>query len=67
MQAFINATGARYAIVSVGLSSPYGHPHREVIERRRASGAHVLTTGERGTVTVYTDGEDLKLENFVQQ
>jgi hypothetical protein len=31
----------------------------------RDAGALVLTTGERGTITVTTDGEDLKLSTFV--
>jgi competence protein ComEC len=53
------------AVISVGQDSSYGHPHAEVIERWRGSGALVLTTGERGTITVSTDGEDLKAETFV--
>jgi len=63
---FVNAARPTLAVVSVGLESPYGHPNREVIERWRASGAQVLTTGQRGTVTVSTDGDDLKVETFVK-
>jgi beta-lactamase superfamily II metal-dependent hydrolase len=36
-----------------------------VLERWRDSGALVLATGERGTITVSTDGEDLKAATFV--
>jgi beta-lactamase superfamily II metal-dependent hydrolase len=36
-----------------------------VLERWRSSGAEVLTTGRRGTVTVSTDGRDLRVETFV--
>ena len=54
------------AVISVGLDSPYGHPHAEVVARWRASGAQVLTTGERGMITVSTDGRDLKVETFVK-
>ncbi|HEX3561157.1 MAG TPA: ComEC/Rec2 family competence protein [Pyrinomonadaceae bacterium] len=64
--AFVNAARPALAVVSVGQDSPYGHPHAEVLARWRASGAHVLTTGERGTVTVSTDGDDLKAETFVK-
>jgi competence protein ComEC len=64
---FINATHPAYAIISVGLASPFGHPHKEIIERWRASGAEVLTTGQRGTITISTDGNDLKVETFVKQ
>lgn len=61
---FIGATRAKLAVISVGRKSQFGHPHREVVERWRASGARVLTTGERGTVSVSTDGTDLRLETF---
>lgn len=64
-EGFVNATRPALAVVSVGRDSPYGHPHAEVIARWRDSGAQVLTTGERGMITVSTDGEDLKIETFV--
>jgi ComEC/Rec2-related protein len=65
-QSFVNATRPALAVVSVGLVSPYAHPNPQVIERWRAAGAQVLTTGQRGTITVSTDGEDLKVETFVK-
>lgn len=63
---FVRAANARYAVVSVGRDSQFGHPHREVVERWRAAGAEVLTTGERGTISFSTDGEDLRVETFVK-
>lgn len=63
---FVRQTNAKFAVISVGRDSPYGHPHREVVERWRMSGAEVLTTGERGTISFSTDGEDLLLETFIQ-
>jgi beta-lactamase superfamily II metal-dependent hydrolase len=36
------------------------------LERWRAIGAQILTTGERGTITVSTDGQDLKVETFIE-
>jgi competence protein ComEC len=57
--AFITATRARFAIISVGQKSRFGHPHRDVVERWQASGAQVLTTGKCGTITVTTDGTGL--------
>jgi beta-lactamase superfamily II metal-dependent hydrolase len=65
-QSFVNATRPALAVVSVGQDSPHGHPHAEVLRRLRDAGALVLTTGERGTITVSTDGEDLKAATFVQ-
>ncbi len=63
--ALVAATRPALAVISVGRDSPYGHPHAEVVARWREAGAQVFTTGERGTVTVSTDGEDLRVETFV--
>ena len=64
---FAGSARPSLAVVSVGRDSPYGHPHAEVLARWRAVGAQVLTTGERGMITVSTDGEDLKVETFVRR
>jgi hypothetical protein len=64
---FVAATHSSFAVVSVARDSPYGHPHAEVLARWQAAGAQVLTTAERGMVTVSTDGEDLKVETFVRR
>jgi competence protein ComEC len=49
--------GARLAVVSAGAHNPFGHPHPEVLERYRRSGALVLRTDRDGTVSVATDGQ----------
>jgi competence protein ComEC len=64
-QEFVDAINADYVIISVGRSSPFGHPHPEVVERWRAHGAKVMTTGERGTISVSTDGSDLAIDTFL--
>ena len=64
---FINASKAKLAVISVGKKSPFGHPHSEVVERWKTSGAKVLTTGENGTISVSTDGHDLQLKTFEKQ
>jgi competence protein ComEC len=64
---FVDAAGAKYAVISVGRSSPFGHPHPEVVERWKASGANVMTTGKRGTISVSTDGKDLVINQFLPQ
>jgi competence protein ComEC len=65
-EAFVKASHPSYAVISVGLDSIFGHPHKVVLDRWRASGAEVLTTGQRGTITVSTDGSDLKVETFIK-
>lgn len=61
---FINLSKAKLAIISVGRDSPFGHPHEDVINRWKNSGAMVLTTGENGTISVSTDGKDLQFKTF---
>ncbi len=64
-QPFIDATQAKYAVISVGRYSSFGHPHPEVVERWKNFGARVMTTGERGTISVSTDGRDLAITRFI--
>ncbi|MCA1567553.1 MAG: ComEC/Rec2 family competence protein [Acidobacteria bacterium] len=66
-QSFVAAVRPSVAVVSVGLSSPFGHPDKRVVERWRAGGAQVLQTGRSGTITVSTDGQDLRVETFVRE
>jgi competence protein ComEC len=66
IEGFVAATQPQFAIVSVGQTSIFGHPHSEVVERWRAAGAELMTTGSRGTITVTTNGDDLVVESFVQ-
>jgi competence protein ComEC len=65
IQSFVDAARAEYAVISVGRTSQFGHPHREVVERWNAAGARLLTTGERGTISISTDGRDLQIERFL--
>jgi competence protein ComEC len=65
-QSFVTAARPALAVISVGLDSPYGHPHREVLARWRDAGAQVLTTGRRGAITVSTNGDDMKAETFLK-
>ncbi|HEV2905159.1 MAG TPA: ComEC/Rec2 family competence protein [Pyrinomonadaceae bacterium] len=62
---FVAAARPTIAVISVGRHSMFGHPHKEVVDRWRASGAQVMTTGEKGTITVLTDGANLTIGTFV--
>lgn len=64
--AFVAAVQPSVAIISVGRTSMFGHPHAEVVERWRAAGAQVLTTGDSGMITVTTDGKTLSVKKFVE-
>lgn len=65
-QPLVESVRPRYAIISVGQTSIFGHPDPEVVERWKNSGAQVLTTGKCGTITVVTDGHELSVETFVK-
>jgi competence protein ComEC len=66
IDAFVAATRPSLAIISVGRTSMFGHPNKDVVERWRASGAEVMTTGQRGTISVVTDGRSLNVSTFGQ-
>lgn len=66
VEAFVAAAHPSLAIISVGRTSMFGHPNREVVERWRASGAEVMTTGQQGTISVVTDGHALTVSTFVR-
>jgi competence protein ComEC len=64
---FISAAQARYAVISVGQTSIFGHPNSDVVKRWQEAGAQVLSTGNCGTITFTTNGDDLSVETFVKQ
>lgn len=63
--AFTVITHPSYAIISVGQTSMFGHPNPAIVERWKAVGSQVLTTGRSGMITVITDGTDLRLTSFI--
>jgi competence protein ComEC len=63
---FVDSVDPQFAVISVGRHSLFGHPHPEIVERWRLTGADVRTTGDKGMVTISTDGSDLQISTFVQ-
>lgn len=57
--ALVAATGAAYAIASVGHDNRFGFPDPAVVDRWRAAGAEVLRT-DAGAVRFLTDGRSLR-------
>lgn len=64
---FIDRVRTKWAVISVGQNSIFGHPDAEVVARWKASGAHVLTTGNSGMITVTTDGHELLVEEYIHR
>jgi competence protein ComEC len=66
-ESFVSHVRPRLAIISVGQTSMFGHPHAEVVDRWKGIGAEVLTTGRSGMITVETDGKSLTVTEFVKR
>jgi competence protein ComEC len=52
IETFVRAVSPDMAVISVGRRSRFGHPHPEVVEQWQKAGAKVITTGEKGTITI---------------
>ncbi|MFW6020947.1 MAG: DNA internalization-related competence protein ComEC/Rec2 [Guyparkeria sp.] len=50
--AFVEATGAENAVVSVGFLNRWGHPREDVVARWRAAGASVRRTDRQGALYI---------------
>ena len=61
---FVAAANARYAVVSAGRRSQFGHPHKEVIERWQAANSALLSTAQNGTITFVTNGSGLRVTSY---
>lgn len=57
---FLAAVGPSVAVVSVGTKNRYGHPSPATIDRLERAGARVVRTDRDGSVTVATDGHELR-------
>ncbi|PJJ29518.1 ComEC/Rec2 family competence protein [Lacrimispora celerecrescens] len=64
-EAFLDAIKPRWAVVSYGAGNSYGHPHKEVLDRLKERGTEVFKTGEGGAIMMWTDGEKIRFESFV--
>ncbi|MDX2044678.1 MAG: ComEC/Rec2 family competence protein [Acidobacteriota bacterium] len=63
---FLERTMPQHAVISVADSSPYGHPHAEIIERLQTAGANIWRTSQCGAITISTDGNDLRVKTFLK-
>jgi len=63
-EGFINAVNPRYAVISVGERSRFGHPHAAVVNRYLARNAKLYQTGRDGMVTIETGGSTLDIRTY---
>lgn len=64
---FLKSQNPLYTVISCGEKNPYGHPHRELLERLENQGGRVLITFETGAVSFRTDGRRVKVEKFLNR
>lgn len=60
-KAFLEAVDPSIAIISCGDDNSYGHPHAETLDKFKEYGIKYYRTDGCGTVTVYSDGESIKV------
>jgi competence protein ComEC len=65
--AFIDAVGAREAIVPVGYRNRFGHPKPDVMERIEARTNFIWRTDRDGALTVYLSPAGTRIEAWRQQ
>jgi Predicted hydrolase (metallo-beta-lactamase superfamily) len=53
--------GAQVAIIGVGADNDYGHPTPRALDILRTTGAIVLRSDERGTLTLHREGDEIRL------
>jgi competence protein ComEC len=63
-ESFIDAVKPRFAVVSVGEGSRFGHPHREVVKRYLERKIDLLQTGRDGMITVESDGATIAVRSY---
>lgn len=61
-QTFIQATGARLALISSGVGNRFGHPRPVVVKHWCDAGAEVVDTASSGALRVWLGAEGLQLE-----
>jgi len=59
---FIAKVSPEIAVISVGKSNSYGHPHQEVLEILTKYGIKILRTDQNGDIKIISDGITYKIE-----
>lgn len=60
-ETFIGYVNPVYAVISASCDNPYGHPHKEVLNRLEQFGIKSESTCEQGTIIFTSDGERVRL------
>lgn len=58
-EAFLEAVGPEYAVISCGVDNSYGHPHEETLAALKNAGVKVFRTDEQGSIIAESDGKSI--------
>jgi beta-lactamase superfamily II metal-dependent hydrolase len=58
---WLRAVQPQLGIISAGAGNPFGHPHAEVVAALNNLGIQYVRTDEHGTVTIASDGTQLRV------
>ena len=64
---FLDRLKVQLALVSYGKGNSYGHPSPETMDRLEDHGIVILETGEKGAITLQTDGASLRIYAFLEE
>lgn len=57
---FIGKVSPEYAVISVGESNDYGHPHKSVTALYESLGTSIYRTDKNGNIAAFTDGVNIQ-------
>ena len=66
-EAFLDRVRPTHAVVSAGLNNHFGFPHPSVVERLKRRTVQIWRTDVDGAITVWTDGDALRVWPFVDR
>jgi competence protein ComEC len=63
---FLQAVTPQAAVMSFGENNPFNHPHPELLQRLRQTGARVLRTDRDGAVRATSDGRAWRVRSYAE-
>jgi len=64
-QVFLEKLCPQAALISCGKNNPYGHPHRQVLDRLKENGIVWYTSAQNGAVRVEIKEDQMKIHKFL--
>lgn len=56
---FLDRVSPSYGVIQCGKDNPYGHPHKETLEKLEQRGIQVFRTDQDGSITAICDGDSI--------